>query len=243
MQNGANHQALVSISDRNAPATNFHKKKFRDGVLSVSQQSKNRRPHRVTDVQVASEPNRPLNWPLICQQIAAGDAQALEILYEQYFDRVFDFARQWTGLQEADCCDIAQDTFLKIVRCVGPIADQSHLDFWMVSVARSVTYDHLRKCARRRAVYKQFSRDSRQRSEDVNASSEAVEIVARIQWVEQQLKQLPPADQKLISLRYRLGWKLSDIGKKLGIKPGTVDGRIRRALARIQRETRSSTND
>jgi DNA-directed RNA polymerase specialized sigma24 family protein len=40
--------------------------------------------------------------------------------------------------------------------------------------------------------------------------------------------------QQLIHWRYRLGWTLQRIAETVGLKPGAIDGRLRRALERLR---------
>ena len=57
---------------------------------------------------------------------------------------------------------------------------------------------------------------------------------ARLLWVEEQLQEVSPELRQLIDYRYRLGWTLRQIGERLGMKAGRVDGRIRRYLQQLR---------
>ena len=54
-----------------------------------------------------------------------------------------------------------------------------------------------------------------------------------LQWIEEQLQQLPSDLQSMISFRYRWGWSLKRIAERFGLKTGSVDGRIRRAIEKL----------
>jgi len=57
-----------------------------------------------------------------------------------------------------------------------------------------------------------------------------IDALARLAWVEEQLKELPDELGSMIGLKYRMGWTLREIGEKFGLKTGAVDGKIRRAM-------------
>jgi len=61
-----------------------------------------------------------------------------------------------------------------------------------------------------------------------------IDAVARLAWVEEQLQQLPEELVSMISLKYRMGWTLRQIGEKFGLKTGAVDGKIRRAMEELK---------
>ena len=64
----------------------------------------------------------------------------------------------------------------------------------------------------------------------VDEVEDDTQSVARMRWIEEQLQQLPAELISMISMKYRMGWTLRQIGEKFGLKTGAVDGKIRRAI-------------
>ncbi|MCH8316763.1 MAG: sigma-70 family RNA polymerase sigma factor [Planctomycetes bacterium] len=50
-------------------------------------------------------------------------------------------------------------------------------------------------------------------------------------------------DVQLLLMRHRFGWTLKRIGDALGLKPGAVDGRIRRVLTKLRRRAKEQSHD
>jgi RNA polymerase sigma factor (sigma-70 family) len=64
-----------------------------------------------------------------------------------------------------------------------------------------------------------------------------VQLSARIHWLTEQLQALSEDQRQLLDWRYRLGWTLESIGSRLGLKSGAIDGRIRRVLQQLKRQS------
>jgi len=116
---------------------------------------------------------------------------------------------------------------LKVIKRMKPLPDQAALDAWLRKVALRTAYDHLRRekrLARREEAAGAPKRDT------VGADPE------RLDWLRNELGALDRATADLIDLRFRAGLTLSAIGRRVGLSPGAVDGRINRAL-RAMRES------
>jgi RNA polymerase sigma-70 factor (ECF subfamily) len=162
----------------------------------------------------------------ITTAIASGDPEAFARLYEARFEFVYAAVRRRTGLDEAACLDIVQDAMLKVIRRMKPLPDQAALDAWLRKVALRTAYDHLRRekrLARRKEAAGEPEGDA------PGADPE------RLDWLRGELNALDRATADLIDLRFRAGLTLSAIGRRVGLSPGAVDGRINRAL-RAMRE-------
>jgi RNA polymerase sigma factor (sigma-70 family) len=172
----------------------------------------------------------------ITRAIASGDTGALAVLYEQRFDRLYTIARRSTGLCEADCLDIVQESFLKIVRSIKPIENEAALDAWLARVVKSSAWDHLKHEKRLRARQAVAAR-----AESGETSGEELDERLKALWVE--LSALDRGTRELIELRYRAGMTLATIGKLVGLKPGAVDGRIRRSESALRSSLQETTDD
>ncbi len=77
-------------------------------------------------------------------KIARGDIYALELLYKQQKTRVYRLILSMTGdsyLAE----DITQETFLRVQEQAGTYRNDISETAWIVTIARNLTYDVLRR--------------------------------------------------------------------------------------------------
>lgn len=183
-----------------------------------------------------------IDWHKITTQMAVGHTPALSVFYETFFDVMLLEAQRCSGRDEQTCLDLVQDAMLKAIKCIKPLPSESAVAVWSRTVVKTVTWDWFRK-ENRRAMLRNseataaggafpFSND--EAIEPETHEQDFVEQQARVIWLESQLQSLPTELQSMISLRYRLGWSLKQIGQKFGLKTGAVDGRIRRAVERLK---------
>jgi RNA polymerase sigma factor (sigma-70 family) len=169
-------------------------------------------------------------------RIAAGDEEALAAFYRARFDSMFRQARRDTGRDESFCLDVVHDTMLRVISALPRIDDERALQSWVRRTVRSCAYDALRRDARRR-----------RREEAVTASGQTVrdepEWAERRAWLRRELGAIDQGTSVLLFLRYRLGATLAQIGGLVGLKPGAVDGRIRRGLSDLHERATESGND
>ena len=164
--------------------------------------------------------------------------EAVAWFYEVSFDAMYSEARRTTGRDEQFCLDVVQDALLKALRCIRPLDDESSLAAWRRLLVRSVAYDRLRSESRRRGREERSAQSEAARDDLAHSEDEA-----RMLWLQEQLQALDGDAARLIDLRYRLGWTLARIGETLGLKPGAVDGRIRRTLDRLRAAAEEATDE
>ena len=164
-------------------------------------------------------------WHGLTEKIAKhGDQQAFAEYYEAFFDTMFLTVKRTTGCDEATCLDIVQDAMLKAIRKMKTLDTHEKTIAWTKAVAKTTAYDFLRKRTRQKKLTETLA------DQPVVSEQQDIDAVARLVWVEEQLQQLPEELVSMISLKYRMGWTLRQIGEKFGLKTGAVDGKIRRAI-------------
>lgn len=184
-----------------------------------------------------------LDWQTITVRMKAGDTAAFADYYEAMFPIMYREAQRFSGRDESTCLDLVQDAMLKAIRCIKPIRNRKQVEAWSRAVIKSVTWDWLRKQSRYQQ--QQLRPDLRSsRAADADARPlpddfDSFEITARMAWIESELQTLPTDLRSMIALRYRLGWTLSAIGARFGMKAGAVDGRIRRTIERLKQKASS----
>ena len=159
----------------------------------------------------------------LTRAIAAGDEAAFEHFYRTWFDAMYVEAHRLTGRDEAECLDVVHDAMLRVIRSMKPLDDEAQLHAWLRKVVRSCAIDRLRREARRLR---------RERRHGVPTAT--VTIDDRLEWIHAQLARLDEDTGLLLALRHRFGLTLQQIGDVTGLRPGAVDGRLRRAAAQLR---------
>ena len=160
--------------------------------------------------------------------IASGDTEAFARLFRERFDDMFADARRATGRDESFCLDVVQDAMIRVIRSMKPLDTEERLRSWLRVVVRSCAYDRLRKEVRQRkweAVAAKLPRETADRAETER----------RLEWLQAELARLDDPSVRLLLMRYRLGWTLQRIGVAFRLRPGAVDGRVRRLTAALRR--------
>lgn len=156
--------------------------------------------------------------------LAAGNENAVETFYRQYFPYLYAQAARATGRDEAFCLDVVQDAVLRIIRTVRPVDSEAQLRAWLRLVVRTTAFDLLRSERRRtrREAMVLASPSGENEPEEFDDSHFA--------WLKSQLARCDPQLVRIIELRFSQRWTLARIGKLLGLSVSTVDGRLRRAI-------------
>lgn len=163
-----------------------------------------------------------------------GEEPAIEQFYRRFFDRLYGLARKASHRDESFCLDVVQDAMLRIVRTIRPIETEAQLLAWLKLVIQSVCYDALRREQRRQA---REAAAARAASPPDPAAAEHLADLRRA------LLTQDPALVRMIELRYLHGWTLARVARLFDLRTGAVDGRIRRALARIRQHAAEVCND
>jgi RNA polymerase sigma factor (sigma-70 family) len=171
--------------------------------------------------------------------IASGDTEAFARFYRARFDAMYTDAVAATGRDEAFCLDVVQDAMMKIIRRMKPMATEDDLRRWLRAVVQSCAYDRLRSESRRR----RREAVALQQDADTRLARDHGDLRQRLQWLEQQLRTCDDVSVRMLLMRHRFGWTLQQIGAALGIKPGAVDGRLRRLVGGLRRTAQEDFDD
>ncbi|WP_341940196.1 sigma-70 family RNA polymerase sigma factor [Microbacterium sp. LWH10-1.2] len=128
-----------------------------------------------------------------------------------------------------DAADLLADTLLTLWRKANVLPkDDGDVRPWMFGIARNVLLHHRRSAARRLALA------DRLRSQ--LSAEPAVGFVdsSAFDELRDALRSLEKLDQEIISLLHWDGLSLSEIGRVLKMKDGTVRSRYHRARARLR---------
>jgi len=161
--------------------------------------------------------------PALCRAIRAGDDASFTHFYERHFDLLFAMTRTFTRRDESYCLDIVHDTMLRVIRSIPELSTWNEVHAWLRRTMISCVIDRARKDARRER------REARTVAREIEPTPHA-----ELSWLRDRLRGLSADDQALIVMRFGRGATLESIATLERTTLGVVQGRIRRALAKLR---------
>lgn len=157
-----------------------------------------------------------------------GDASAWERLVQQYQDPAFRLAYLILG-DPADAEDIAQDAFIRAYLSLDSFDEGRPLKPWLLQIVRNLAYNRQRSLSRYWTHLKRWWQGN---PEQVLQPVHQERAEARLLW--QAVRQLKPAWQEVIFLRFFLDLSEAETAAALDIAPGTAKSRLHRALKALK---------
>ena len=165
--------------------------------------------------------------------VANLDAAAFEVLYDRHVAAVYGLCRRMvrSGAQADDIC---QEAFLSIWRSGGRYDPaRGNVRSWMLSITHNRAIDQIRRSRRH---------DDRQMQDDTLAEQVAAadstdaEALGRIAADDagKALRCLPDKQRAVIEMSFYSGFSHAEIADRLDIPLGTVKGRMRLGLEKLQ---------
>lgn len=170
-------------------------------------------------------------------QIAEGDSDALETLYDRYASAVMGLAMKMLNERTA-AEEVVQETFWRVwygARSFRP--EQSQFSAWMFRITRNLCIDRWRRWRVRPESALDISDNYEDRLPSTHPEDhpdEAVWVAARRAQIRQALAVLPQAQRKVIELAYFWGLTRQQISRVLDVPLGTVHTRTRLALDKLR---------
>ncbi|MCX5769836.1 MAG: sigma-70 family RNA polymerase sigma factor [Candidatus Hydrogenedentes bacterium] len=162
----------------------------------------------------------------VVRKVLQGNQGIFRVLVDRYAGVVHSVA--YAHLRNSDDAeDITQETFTRFYQQLDRVAHYRQVGPWLVSVARNVSVDLLRKRVRETAMAK--SAGAARTSEQNPAREE----LHRILW--EQLDALNGEAREVLILHYFMHKKAREIGALLGITPETATKRVQRAREELGR--------
>ncbi|WP_199487209.1 RNA polymerase sigma factor [Actinomadura spongiicola] len=171
---------------------------------------------------------------LLVKGLHDGDDRALAALYDQYGERIYDYALSMSG-DEKVAADIVHDTFIDACRRAPRMRDRLYLSSWLYGAAR-------RRCIRRGRAERLFwDRDAE--FSDVPFLNDAEPDDAAPEWpppdelhglLRACLARLAPTEQEIMLLAFRHGLRPARLGATLGLSSRRAALRVRRGRAELE---------
>ena len=163
----------------------------------------------------------------------AGDPDAFEVIYERHSVAAYSLAYRICGTRGM-AEDAVQDAFLSLWRSRHRYeAGRGEPRSWLLGIVHNCAIDRLR----RGAAYegRRVSNEGiEQRLEDPERTDDVVEQREQAEEVRAALQTLPPEQRQVVELAYYGGLSHREIASLLNAPVGTVKGRMRLALLKLQ---------
>ena len=171
-------------------------------------------------------------WIRLVQSIAAGDHQALRVLYERTHRLVFTLAIRISNNRES-AEEITLDVFADVWRRSGQYDPEGgSVIGWIMNQARSRAIDRLRFEQRKKRV-PTYPND--REAEQLEGPTDAIDARRRRSLLQRALTALTPEERKAIETAFFSELTYSEAAVRLNQPLGTVKTRVRSALAKLRK--------
>ena len=165
---------------------------------------------------------------LLIARVQAGDASAERVLYDAHVDRVYRLVYRIAG--DADQAqDYTQETFIRAFSRLADFRGEAALATWISAIAVSVALNGLRRGKRLRA---------REVALDEAATAAVAVRVAEPDLRDRMARAIDdlPEGYRMVFLMHDVeGYTHEEIGRTLGVQPGTSKAQLSRARAKLRR--------
>lgn len=161
--------------------------------------------------------------PDLVQRWVAGDAEAGEALYRDYFSRVRRYLAG-RGVKEVDAEDIAQEALIAGLEGLREGAMPEEVTGWIMGIAR-----HLQARRTRLILRDLETADPRQRSAQSKVIRQEMNAVLAAT-----LKSLSEPDRRVLDLAHRAGLSRKEIAEELEVDVDAVHSRMARAEEKLR---------
>lgn len=157
-----------------------------------------------------------------------GDTAAWHDLITKYQTPVFRFAYLIMG-EPAAAEDVAQETFIRAFLKLDSFDSERPLRPWLLQIAKNLARNKRRSIGRYWAAVQRFLHYNQP---DLITEPDFTQADSELLWAA--VRQLKPAAQEVVYLRYFMALSEAETAVTLDIPPGTVKSRLHRALKKLR---------
>lgn len=164
---------------------------------------------------------------LLAIRCQMGERAAFDELIARWHEPLWRYLRRLAN-QDDTAGDLAQDTWVRVLRGIGALREPAKLRPWLFGIARRVAMDRLRfEYVRRSAEDVEL--------DELPADEPSPELEADAAALDGALGNLSLADREILTLFYLRELSLAEIADTLAVPVGTVKSRLHRARHELRR--------
>jgi RNA polymerase sigma factor (sigma-70 family) len=171
------------------------------------------------------------DWSVEWSRFKSGDKDAFQLIYDHFFDRLFQYGCKLTGSTELveDCI---QELFLKIYTSRNKLSETKSVEFYLLKALKLTIYGKLR---RERWLVSNRGEADEFKLEFLLETEEPEDIdQRRIELILKSLNDLNPSAREIIYLKFYGGLDYQQIGDMLGIKPDSAKKQVYRIVSSLR---------
>jgi RNA polymerase sigma factor (sigma-70 family) len=177
---------------------------------------------------------------LLVSRAKAGDLDAFGQLYDQYFNRIYDFS--WRIIRDADeAADVTQDVFMKAMQNLPSLAKVASFKSWLFTIAHNAAVTRAERSARtvplpqplHEEAFGTFDVPDPSRLDNPEIAAGDSELASLV-W--EAAEALSPRDYALLDLHVRQGLDSAEIANVMGVSKGnayTMVSRMKTAAGEV----------
>jgi len=176
----------------------------------------------------------------LARQIAAGDIDAFEKVYQQHHRRIYNLCLRMTNnVPEAE--DLTQEVFIHVYHKIGGFRGESALATWLHRVAVNKVLMHFRSAKRRRDKTTEEEKWPEFEAPEATSGLSTRLVLDRLA-LDRALAQLSPGYRAVFTLHDIEGYDHNEIARICGVSVGTTKSQLHKARRRLRTLLRA-TND
>jgi RNA polymerase sigma-70 factor (ECF subfamily) len=165
--------------------------------------------------------------------IQRGDISALSSLVEQHHSLLLGFLYRMTGGDRSLAEDLAQESFLRVIRSISNYEYPRPFKPWLYAIATNIARDHYKRAETRHTV--EMPDELEQMTpQHTDQPEDALLTHHEEQQVSAAITGLPAHQREVVILRYYQELSLAEIADALNIPVGTVKSRLSLGLRRLK---------
>ena len=173
------------------------------------------------------------DWMLM-HRVAAGDEEAIAILYDRFSPLVYRVAWQFNP-SRAEAEDAVQEVFIRLWQTADRYDPRrAKLVTWVMLIARRHLIDRLRRQAVRPGTMTLEGDGPGEHASHEEAPGEQTRRDEAMAQLMQRIAELPDLQREVIERAYLQGYTLREVSEQLDAPLGTVKSALSRGLARLR---------
>lgn len=167
---------------------------------------------------------------IFLKQLKSNSEQALESLYNQYFDKIYKVSLRF-GLNHEDAVEIVQDVFIKVWERRKDLNLDLSFNAYLLTICKNLIIKKARKNTTKIAFQKYYSKFQ----DGIDHSTEDLIVFADLLKVTQGFMDKLPPQQKVIFKLSRID-QLShqEISERLNLSIRTIENHVYRASEKLK---------